>query len=457
MPVPGSSRCGMDAGPDKSIESTASLPMKQINRKYSLGALSVFLVSSLILLLVKSVCSGFSLRSWNLSEWLINYSGGLNRRGLPGAGLLSLSQYTNTSPYWWVLAICLIVLGVTVWIVERKSRCRFHSYILFSPILFGGTIIGNSWFRKDIIGVLFLIGSLKILLGSEKLSRTVSIGLVNALSSVMILSHEAYGFYALPMLILVNAIHTSVKRELAFSRASVVASLIDFTPTMACLIMTMYLKGNEATAMSIHQSWAGSWFPYDSNTNFPKSPTAAINSIGWTTQRGLRLSFSLLKRFSHGIYVPLAWATTLLFSAGFIVNSMKANSIRPTVAVPAGNLSIDEPLELDRGHLSLLLFLQLIAVSPLFVLGWDYGRWIFLWSLSSIVFFLYTPPRIINVLWHIPIVAYASNYNYKPLIINLSPYYLLIFAVPRWGWTVESYVKNTPLISLLRCLWQILR
>jgi alkylation response protein AidB-like acyl-CoA dehydrogenase len=42
--------------------------------------------------------------------------------------------------------------------------------------------------------------------------------------------------------------------------------------------------------------------------------------------------------------------------------------------------------------LSIMVF-QLCCVLPLFVLGWDFGRWIFLWTASSVVVFLAVVPR----------------------------------------------------------------
>jgi hypothetical protein len=427
--------------------------MTRMNRSYFLGALSVFLAFGLTLKLLIHVLQGYSIHSWNLSEWLINYSGGLTRRGLPGAGILALSKYTNTSPYWWVLTICLVVLGVTVWILIRKSRKRFHSYILFSPILFGGPILGDYWLRKDIIGVLFLLMTLKIQYGSIKISTIVSIGLVNVLCSIMILSHEAYGFYALPLLILINAANTAAKLDITFSRSSLVSSFIDFFPSIVCFVMMMFLKGNEATAMCIHQSWSNFRFPYDSITNFPHSPTAAIDSIGWTMLRGLKLPFSLLTSFSHGIYVPLAWAVTLFISASFMISSLKSNNTIPMAADIARNRSLDEPAESSKSDLFLLLFFQLIFVSPLFVLGSDYGRWIFLWGLSSITIFLYTPQQILDVLRNVPIVAYVSRFKYICINARCSPYYLLVFAVPAACWSLEGYIHSTPVMRLLHSMW----
>jgi hypothetical protein len=38
-----------------------------------------------------------------------------------------------------------------------------------------------------------------------------------------------------------------------------------------------------------------------------------------------------------------------------------------------------------HGRLAGILFVQLVAIGPLFLLGFDYGRWLFFWVASSII------------------------------------------------------------------------
>jgi hypothetical protein len=84
----------------------------------------------------------------------------------------------------------------------------------------------------------------------------------------------------------------------------------------------------------------------------------------------LQLSYSTLFAFSKGIYVPLAWLISMLISGYFLMSYSKISNYY------------------YKKFLNILIF-QIIVISPLFVLGWDFGRWIFLWSISSIILFIY--------------------------------------------------------------------
>ena len=92
-----------------------------------------------------------------------------------------------------------------------------------------------------------------------------------------------------------------------------------------------------------------------------------------------------------------------------------------------------------------VLLLQLSAISPLFFLGTDYGRWIFLWISSSI--FITTSLIYISEEfdYSINIVPnYCIRYlNGFVLTKNWKYLYLFIF-VPPYCWTIKSYFYKIP-------------
>ena len=151
--------------------------------------LSSILASCLSVTILAHIQGGYSLASWQLSEWLINYAGGFVRRGLPGEGIALLSKLTNTSPYWWALAVSLGSLIALMGIVIRKAKSRFYIYIILSPVLLGGAVLGNSWFRKDFMGLLCLIACLKVLFDMTRYSDILRMILVNSVCIVMLLCH----------------------------------------------------------------------------------------------------------------------------------------------------------------------------------------------------------------------------------------------------------------------------
>jgi len=414
--------------------------------------LAILFASILSCLLCSQLLVGYSLVSWNLSEWLINYAGGFVRRGLPGAIILQLSQTTGSSPYWWAIGASLGALIVAAIAIARRSRGRLHRYVLCSPILFGGAILGDFWFRKDVIGVVSLLLCLGLLFGEWlPRHRMLRLAAANLLCILMLLSHEAYGFYALPILVLANAAERVVSARGAGGVRALCVSALEFSPSVAAFLTAVAFRGSEAHAQAVHQSWSALYFPYDAGGPYPDLPKAAIEGIGWTTATGLDQGLATLTSFSGGIYVPLAWLATVYLSARFLVGALRSPDESATTPVEAASSPVrPEGAATDRQRFVLVMSLQLLAVSPLFVLGRDYGRWIFLWGLSSTVIYLFAPGPVLDAL---PGRKFLSSFSGRSRrIVALHPAFLLLFGIPPADWTVGRYVWSTPLGVLLAAL-----
>ena len=422
--------------------------------------LSSILASCLSVTILAHIQGGYSLASWQLSEWLINYAGGFVRRGLPGEGIALLSKLTNTSPYWWALAVSLGSLIALMGIVIRKAKSRFYIYIILSPVLLGGAVLGNSWFRKDFMGLLCLIACLKVLFDMTRYSDILRMILVNSVCIVMLLCHEAYGFYALALLIMINAASVARRQGRALDWMAMATSLIQFGPSIACFLLALVCKGDQTVARKIHQSWSDHIFPFVAKCVNPDKPTAAIEAIGWSTREGVDASLSVLKAFSYGIYVPFAWLVTMYVTAGFIIGAVKPDS-QDASLVKSGADSKSNSIKTRSGceesarssRLLCCLSLQLFAIAPLFVFGWDFGRWILFWALGAVIFYLYTPDEVIDVMRrNMLLTRYSIR---RQWLRNWDPVYLLIFAIPPCSWTVLNYVKYTPIVRSLWSMWQL--
>lgn len=399
--------------------------------------LAAVLASVLFCILCIQVVLGYSLETWNLSEWLINYAGGFVRRGLPGEIIFQLSRATGTSPYSWAVGTSLAALVVTLGAVVVRSRGRLHRYILYSPVLFGGAILGDYWFRKDLIGVLSILVCLQLLFGMGIARRGMRIALANLVCILMMLSHEAFGFYALPILVFANAAERRWSTRVSGSFRALISSMLEFSGAVVAFVIVIAFKGSEAAALEVHRSWSGLYFPFDAWTPYPDAPKAAIDGIGWTTRAGVDYGLAVWTKFSWGIYAPLAWMITWYLSAGFLVGSIRSTT-QPDTIPPSGSRDL---LARERERFARVLLLQFLAVLPLFILGCDYGRWIFFWGLGAIVIYLYTPGEVLDVL---PGADFLRRFTggvervFKP-----HPALLLLFAVPPVNWTVERYIRTT--------------
>jgi hypothetical protein len=112
---------------------------------------------------------------------------------------------------------------------------------------------------------------------------------------------------------------------------------------------------------------------------------------------------------------------------------------------------IGDKNKLNRKLKLSILLLQLTFISPLFLLGWDFGRWIFLWISSSIfltVAFIKIKKINNNDLFNLTfiypnfLVELFSGYELN----GLKKCLYLIIGIPGCCWTIHRYLKITPIV-----------
>ncbi len=119
-----------------------------------------------------------------------------------------------------------------------------------------------------------------------------------------------------------------------------------------------------------------------------------------------------------------------------------------------GNYAFDSMHE-DRPRLCAIIFLQFIAVSPLFVLGIDYGRWIFFWVTTSFGLYLVVAPITMQKAfsnrwrdWSAKVLAAVDGITggQKGVLYVVA----LFIGMPNSVWTMEIYYHSTPLYLTLQ-------
>lgn len=396
-----------------------------LTKKLSKSILLLILVS----FLVGAACNQFrvsfswSYDSWQITEWLINYAGGFVRRGLPGEILRSSSRLLNINANEIAIFISFFLYVILFVFLLNKTNKKFSPFLIFSSIVMGAPAYQDFIVRKDVlVVVLFLLGI--------KLATIVKGNIINSiflafLCAAAILTHESFFFVAIPSVLLVlfcNARSCSSKKMVVDQFAFVIVAIV----AIISFSFVVAFKGNSVIAFEINQSWFPLWKKLSVQECCFDRPSAAIDGIGWTTMRGLSLTAGLLKTFSWGIYVPFAWLLTIVFCYWMIVQSVISNCVS------------------DRKIIARILLFQLTCISPLFVLGWDYGRWIFLWSTSSLILFVFHSK--VDFLNKMP-TSWLAEKTLNFSIFNVKPnfYVLLFFGVPVCCWSVVGYVKSSPI------------
>jgi hypothetical protein len=162
--------------------------------------------------------------------------------------------------------------------------------------------------------------------------------------------------------------------------------------------------------------------------------SAAIQALGWDSKQGMSLAITML---TSGFYQPVAWAGVFAISFGLFLLFTGRN----------GEQSIEV-----RTRVTALLIAQFVFISPLFILGFDYGRWLFFWLASTVMLDTekFTPPR-----WLESLVARLFAAMRIDLLLRRIPvhdWYLLLFGVPVC-WNIHNFLFASPLMRHARIIW----
>ena len=292
--------------------------------------------------------------SWTIGEWLINYQGGFVRRGLLGEGIYLLCNAIKISPIFiiWFISIASYYLLVKLTISEAKNKVS--NLFLLSPGVFLAPIIGNFLIRKDLLLLLIFLISLKLLK-----SQNPNLIFFNLLNIAGILIHESFAIYALPIQFLIF-------KNKSYILKTNFPTFFKFIPSFGFLICCLIFKGDQIQAISIHQSWLNMPFLFPFENLNHQLPLGAINAIGWNFTDVLQIFLTSLKDFKGVLWVPLVWILTSIFLASFFLGDYSGKDLKIK---------------------SFILSFQFLPFSILCLSGWDYGRWIFIWILSSILIY----------------------------------------------------------------------
>lgn len=403
------------------------LPMNKPQTNWTLWVISMLLAWQSANQLVASAKWGHE--SWQMSEWLINYAGGFVRRGLAGELIFQTSAATGWPANLLVVATsfaCYLIL--LVWLL-RKATYIFPPILILSCVVMGIPGYQESIVRKDCLGLLIMLALFRTV--DSKIPAIARFITINLLAAVAIFIHEAFFFYALPAWVLFRKDNDS--RPFLKAAATRAAWVL---PAAVCFGLSAVFHGNPATSRAVNESLIPLWRMIDPHVTSPDIPMVAIEALGWTSSQGLSLALGML---TSGIYQPAAWACVYAISFGLVVLFTGKGTIGTETAFAA------------KCRFAAIALTQLACISPLFILGFDYGRWLFFWITSSMMLHTlgYAPPCRIE---H-PLKRVSSNLH-LPTFFTRTPakdWYLLLFGVPVC-WNAMGFLTASP---LGRHLWEI--
>ena len=322
--------------------------------------------------------SSLKWNSWVFYEWIINYEGGFVRRGLIGS-VINAFYYgeelsaVNTLVFFVAL---LFILLATMCVASNVKNARSALLFVFCPVGFYWMAIGNEYYYRKEIFFFIAILCACLIFQRWQIYRNhylvlILTGFIFATSILLPLVHEAFLFYGwLPFSLMLLQIHqengTSGKRVVI---AYTVVSLVIFA-------ILSYYSGDANTSKAIWLSLSDS----AKALTVTSGPAGGISAIGWSLTRGLSLSVIALQTGLASYYI---FSIILIYLfVGYIVSENRS-------------------LDLKQIYLSkqLLLPFGVVVVSflPLFVIGWDWGRWVMcIWYVSLFIFLLNLDKQIVE-------------------------------------------------------------
>ena len=377
---------------------------------------------------------------WLISEFLINYQGGFVRRGLMGEILFFFAKHFNIDVVWTIKIFCLVCfVSVCIFFVKSFLKKGYSLYILPLCFFLSGNILFAGWIRKDCLFFCFFIPILW-LYHKSNLSIMIKLLLINVLSVFIILSHEVFAFFALPILFLLFFNQYKSKGILL----SVVLSLLCLLPSIFAFFLVFRMHGNPEIAQAIWDSWMAILNQETSNIG------KAVDAISWSSKStfALHLKGNFLS-VDQRVLSLLIWVIT--FPVVYYIS---------TNALLAFRKNENDFTNRHKTVLSSVLIFQLLCLSPVFVvLSCDYLRVFFYWITSSFTVFLLIPIDEIEKLFPAVFVHLVKRIN-KMLTNILQPskttlFFLMIFiGIANSSFTIEMAYKATVIYNVLVLLSQ---
>lgn len=181
---------------------------------------------------------------YGISDFLINYQGGFVRRGILGEILYFFVNSLNMDIIWTIKIICFIFFFICcTFFVKSFVNKGYSLYILPLCFFLGACILNGNLIRKDYMHFCFFIPVIWFC-ENKNIHLILKFFAINFLSIFMILSHEVFAFFALPILFLL--LYSKYKNKGFLT--SIVTSLLYLLPSIIAFFSTLYFSGNQEIA-----------------------------------------------------------------------------------------------------------------------------------------------------------------------------------------------------------------
>ena len=371
------------------------------------------IVSSLLLLSLIIININFfrffqNNATYQFDSWMSNYQGGFVRRGIPGELLFQLHSLLDIHLGWIVfIFVCLLYIFfylIFFFLISKIEINKIFLLTIFSPISFYFPIINSkATGHKEIIFFLVLSALCYFL---PSLNKKNAKNLIILFSIIVGLSHEGLLFYCTYLII---------PYLLFFKFKSYKEILLDISVIIIFLVIlfvtNFIFRGNEQHVIDICNSIK----EYSNDKCQISGQIAHFNSPieGYFLQK--------ISNYWYGDYFRI-YGVGFIF--GFLPLFFMYSKIK--TAKPIFGFSNINPLY--------FLFIPLLITLPIYVLGADWGRYLYISYMSSLIILIFILRNNIYYIKKVNINL-KNNIIFKLLFITLLLFY-------GFGWSVPICCEN---------------
>ena len=298
--------------------------------------------------------------AFQYGDWLINYSNGFLRRGLIGEIFLIISKLTNLNLqiiFFLSLVLLILIFYTKNFLIFTKIKLNYLILsLLFSPFLFLFTILNHSsGIRKEyllLVVFIFLITELIKKFNEKQLWKYIFI------FQLLLLSHEL-SFFFLPYFILIF-IYSSNKKNIKLIKKQII--ILCFTSLFIFFLLYLF-RGDSSYIAPLCKSFGSAAYNNCLQSGVVHmSFNQSVKSVFFTL-----LSWMDVKGFLSFLLIAIIYFSPFIL---FLNKKIKFETFN------------FEKFKINKKFTFILLFFVSTISYPLFLISFDWGRWL------SILFFL---------------------------------------------------------------------
>lgn len=368
--------------------------------------ISSLIFLSLVIIIINFLRFFHNNSAYQFDPWLSNYQGGFVRRGIPGEFFYKLYQFFDLNPA--ILALVFVSLLYLFFyfyflkILAQIKLNRLLIFSIFSPLsLYFPILNSKATGHKEIIFLFFLVTFCYYL--PKINNKKISLLLILTIIIISGLSYEILLLYV-PYLLIPYIYFTNFEK---INELLIHLLTIGFT-TLALICLTFFFKGNENQVLDICNS-----IKSFSNVN--------CSIVGKIADLKLSIEQHTMQKGNWNFGSDSLYASYFkIYFIGFVIGFF------PLIYLFLNSKFSHFKINLLNFPPIFILFFPFLFLLPIFYMGADWGRYIYIAYICSLIITLFLLKN--NILIQKKITFFNSVIS-KPLFV-------MIIFIYCFGWTV---------------------